>query len=312
MLESIAASPVPVGLKSGTIETTDGFKLRYAISDLGDTHKGTVCLFQGRRGSIEQDYETIKDLRARGFAVAVLDWRGQGGSQRTTANPLKGHISDFRDYETDVAAFMRQVVLPDCPPPYFALAHSFGANVVLRVLEKNVWFEACVLSAPLLGFADRRLSNPVVAGLLKLLASAGLGRLSLPGDFSVRKFDGNPLTHDRQRYQLYKEMVETNRKIDLGAPTVGWMAAAIRSNEHLMRLKGAGRFHAPVLVIAAGGDTVVSLENTRQFCRRVGDVPLVVVENARHELLMELDKFRVQFWAAFDSFMDRHASLDAA
>lgn len=307
MLGSIAASPVPDGLKSGTIETTDGFKLRYGVSNDGRALRGTVCLFQGRRGAIELDYETINDLRARGFAVALFDWRGQGLSQHLTKNRSKGHIRDFRQYETDVESFMRKVVLPDCPPPYYGLAHSLGANVLLRSLQKNTWFEACVMVAPLLGFADRRLSNVFVSSAFKLLAATGFGKLSVWGNFKKREFAGNLLTHDPNRYAIYKQMVETHPDIDLGAPTVGWMAAALQSNAYLGSLKGQGRFHAPVLMVAAGDDKVVSLDKIRRFCARVCDIPLVIVDNAYHELLMEKDSLREQFWAAFDSFMDRHA-----
>ena len=67
-------------------------------------------------------------MRARGFAVAILDWRGQGGSQRMLSDPLKGHVRDFAEYEIDVEAFMREVVLPDCPPPHYAIAHSMGGE----------------------------------------------------------------------------------------------------------------------------------------------------------------------------------------
>jgi predicted alpha/beta hydrolase len=35
----------------------------------------------------------------RGFAVAILDWRGQGLSDRALPNARKGHIYDFSEYD---------------------------------------------------------------------------------------------------------------------------------------------------------------------------------------------------------------------
>ena len=35
---------------------------------------------------IEKYFEVVGELRRRGFAVAVLDWRGQGGSSRLLRN----------------------------------------------------------------------------------------------------------------------------------------------------------------------------------------------------------------------------------
>ena len=37
----------------------------------------------------------IGELNARGFTVATFDWRGQGGSARLLADPLKAHARDF-------------------------------------------------------------------------------------------------------------------------------------------------------------------------------------------------------------------------
>lgn len=104
----------------------------------GTKRKGTVCIFPGRAEMIEKYFEVVRDLRERGFAVAVLDWRGQGGSARALADPRKGHVGDFAEFQLDLDAFMKQIVLPDCPPPYFALAHSMGARTFcVRCMRKD-------------------------------------------------------------------------------------------------------------------------------------------------------------------------------
>jgi lysophospholipase len=89
----------------------------------------------------------VRDLRDRGFAVAMIDWRGQGHSSRRLRDPRKGYVRDFSDFEVDVETFVQQVVLPDCPPPYFALAHSMGGAVMLRLAHAGKrWFDRMVLS----------------------------------------------------------------------------------------------------------------------------------------------------------------------
>ena len=77
-LVSIPANPVPDNVVAGTLKTPDGVSLRFARWAPPPGRKGTVCLFQGRAEFIEKYFETVRDLRARGFAVATLDWRGQG------------------------------------------------------------------------------------------------------------------------------------------------------------------------------------------------------------------------------------------
>ena len=124
------SNPVPEGAVAGMITTSDGVKLRFARwRPAARRSRGTVCLFQGRAEAIEKYFEVVGDLRRRGFAVATLDWRGQGGSERRLRNRRKGHVDSFAEYDRDLDAFMEQVALPDCPPPHFALAHSTGGLI---------------------------------------------------------------------------------------------------------------------------------------------------------------------------------------
>jgi len=306
-LASSTATRVPQGLKSGTIKTADGCNLRYAINCEGTGHRGTVCIFHGRRGYIERDYETVTNLTDRGFAVALLDWRGQGRSDRLLKDHSKGHIKNFAQYDADLEAFMKKVVLPDCPPPYYGLAHSTGANVLLRALQKSTWFEASVLLAPMLGFRTSRIPHALLAFVINSLTAIGLGSLSFPGDFKERRFPGNVLSHDERRFSRQVDLLKENPDLDLGGPTFGWLSAALAANKYLMSLKGSDVLLSPVLIVASGDERVVSQENIHRFSARLQGVPMVVVENAFHEVLIERDSMREQFWAAFDSFMDQHS-----
>ena len=95
----------------------DGAPLRLrALAGRDARTRAHRCLFSGRGEFIEKYFEVVADLRRRGFAVAAMDWRGQGLSQRGLANPRKGHIADFSEYDHDLLRFMKDIVLPDCPP----------------------------------------------------------------------------------------------------------------------------------------------------------------------------------------------------
>ena len=66
--------------------------MRFARFEPPAGRKGTLCVFPGRAEFIEKYFEVVRDARARGFAVAILDWRGQGLSERALANARKGHV----------------------------------------------------------------------------------------------------------------------------------------------------------------------------------------------------------------------------
>ena len=136
-LVSIPANPVPEGAVMCVLKTPDGISIRFARWPPPSDRKGTVCVFQGRIEFIEKYFEIVRDLNARGFAVATLDWRGQGLSDRMLRERRKGHIANFAEYDTDLETFMRDVVLPDCPPPLFGLANSMGAAVLIRAAARG-------------------------------------------------------------------------------------------------------------------------------------------------------------------------------
>ena len=58
----------------------------------------------GRTEPIEKYLELTGDLLARGFAVLVHDWRGQGLSQRVLPDRLAGHAAGFDAFVGDYRA----------------------------------------------------------------------------------------------------------------------------------------------------------------------------------------------------------------
>src|SRR5204863_274406 len=85
--------PIPTdGVVTGKTSTPEGVPCRFARWDTPAIGKGTVCVFTGRSEFIEKYFETVRNLRQRGFAVAVMDWRGQGHSSRQLPDRRKGHV----------------------------------------------------------------------------------------------------------------------------------------------------------------------------------------------------------------------------
>jgi lysophospholipase len=306
-LVSIPANPVPEGAVAGTIRTPDGVELRFARFAPPAGRKGTLCVLQGRAEFIEKYFEVVHDARERGFAVATLDWRGQGLSQRALRDTRKGHVRDFAEYEIDLDTFMKEVVLPDCPPPFFALGHSMGATILIRAAYRNRrWFDRVVLSAPMIDLA--RVGMPRVASAgIALSRLAGFATSYIPGGgataIASKPFAGNPLTSDPVRYARIGALIEEEPMLGLGSPTIGWTGAAFRTIKAFADPLFARKIRQPLLMIAAGQDIIVSLPAIEQFAMRLRAGAHLVVPGSRHEILMEQDRYRGQFWAAFDAFV---------
>ena len=306
-LVPIPSNPVPENVVSGTIKTPDGVELRFARWAPPAGRKGTVCVFTGRSEQIEKYFETVRDLRDRGFAVAMIDWRGQGHSSRRLRDPRKGYVRDFSDFEIDVEAFVQQVVLPDCPPPFFALAHSMGGTVLLRVAHAGKrWFDRMVLSAPMIDLPGRTTSFPVRA-LLKTMRLLGQGGRYVPGGSDrltgLDPFINNPVTSDPVRYARNAAILEEDPTLGLASPTVAWADTAFRAMHTFKGKNYPSQIRQPILMLAASSDTVVSIAAIEEFAYHLRAGSHLVIAGAKHEILQEQDRYRSQFWAAFDAFV---------
>ena len=306
-LVSIPANPVPENATAGTIKTPDGAELRFARWAPPSGRKGTVCVFTGRSEMIEKYFETVRDLRDRGFAVAIIDWRGQGHSSRRLRDSRKGYVRSFSDYELDVETFVTQVVLPDCPPPYFALAHSMGGTVLLRLAHAGKrWFDRVVLSAPMIDLPGNRTALPARL-LLRVMRIAGQGGRTVPGGSDeisrLAPFVNNPLTSDPVRYARNAAIIEEDPTLGIASPTVAWADAAFSAMMTFRGMTYPSQIRQPILMLAASSDTVVSTAAIEEFAYHLRAGSHLVIAGAKHEILQEQDRYRAQFWAAFDAFV---------
>jgi lysophospholipase len=306
-LISIPANPVPENAFTGMLKTPDGVELRFARFAPPPGRKGTVCIFQGRAEFIEKYYEMVRELRSRGFAVATIDWRGQGMSQRALRDPKKGYVESFREYETDLEVFMREIVLPDCPPPYYAIGHSMGASVLTRIAYRGYrWFDRMVLCAPLIRLGPQLLT-PYARPAVNFLNGIGMGTAYVPGGSPMvvasQPFIGNVLTSDPVRHARAAAILEAEPGLGLGSPTNAWASAAFSMMREFENVNYPGKIRQATMMIAAGRDVTVSTAAIEEFAGRLRAGSHLIIAGSRHEMMMETDRYRAQFWAAFDAFV---------
>ena len=310
-LVSLAINPVPSGAVTGTFPGYDGAPLRFARWEATRLpHRGTACLFPGRGEFIEKYFEAVAELRRRGFGVAIHDWRGQGGSVRLLSDRSRGHIGSFSAYDRDLVRFMRDQVLPDCPPPYIAIAHSMGGNILLRhAVEPGSWFERLVLCAPMIEIAPQRLKAPpaFARAYAEVTSAVGLSgtyaRGGSPAPVEMLPFEGNLLTSDRERYERNKAILTVAPELGLGSPTKGWLRAALRSCAALAVTDYPERVKIPALVFSASDDDIVSVAGIERFTAGLKVGTHIAMPGARHEILQETDDVRRRFWSAFDAYL---------
>lgn len=293
------------------IRTPDGMNLRVARYEPRATSAqgaaGTVVVCLGFAQSIEKYAEVVDELRARHFHVVVFEWRGQGLSGRMMGDPSKGHIDDFSLYERDVKAVEAQVLQPFCPRPWFALAHSMGASIVLAQAAHHASpFDRLVVCAPMIS-----LKAVPQHGLMRMAIECadliGLGSMAAPVSARQRRlidvFDGNGLTSDADHFARWQKQRAELGPHDLRAPTIGWMHAALRCMDDFANPECPRHILMPTLVFSAGADVIVERRAVERFAARLKAGRCITLPCARHEILHESAPIRALFWAGFDAFI---------
>ncbi|WP_240230657.1 alpha/beta hydrolase [Devosia lacusdianchii] len=313
-LVNIPTNPIPEGARAGFFKTSDNVQLRYALWPKSEgAHRGTICLVQGRTEFIEKYFETIADFRRRGFSVATFDWRGQGGSDRLIGNKKLGYVDKFEDYWTDLRSFHGEILLPDCPPPFYLVGHSMGGLASLHAgANDRLMFDRIFLSAPMVALDRQPLSMAGMAKVAEALSFVGLGRMPIARKAdkpaSETTFPGNPLTSDLIRYMRMVDVVKARPGLEIAAPTVRWVAAAMEAMAEANRDSFPARMRTPLLMLAAARDEVVSAAAIERLGLRMRTGRHVVIAGARHELFMENDMIRGQVFAAFDAFITEQST----
>lgn len=307
-LADLPDNPQPPGTRLVRFAAADGVALRGAVFPaLGTRSRGTVLLLHGRAEFIERFFETIRDFQVRGFTVATFDWRGQGGSQRLLKNPAKGHARGFHPYDLDLEAALEHL-MAGLPQPWWLVAHSTGGLVAIANAARLAGrIRRVVLIAPFLGLGNFHVPERLARGLAKGLHGLGLGRAWIPGG-NATPIHALPtalerLTSDPVRHARNAALSKANTDLAIGAPTIGWLAGAFRAIDRVFRPEALEAYALPTLVFACGADPVVSNAAIENFVVRTRSTDLLVIAGARHELLQERDRYREQFWAAFDAYI---------
>ena len=256
--------------------------------------RGSVVLSPGRTEFIEKYFEVIGELQARGFVVAVHDWRGQGLSDRLHSDRLRGHAGVIDEFIGDFGALLDQFE-PRLPRPWINLSHSMGsAFTTLALAGGEARFAGSIFSAPMFGLLTTPIPAGFARGATRCLNWIGQAGACVPEQPAAR------LSHDMEREGRWRGLLQACPDLEIRGFTWGWLEMAFQASGRLARTPGLGRIEGPFVVLAAGIEDLVSNAAARRLAERVKGGRFQVVEDAYHELLMETDPVRDRFWAEFD------------
>jgi lysophospholipase len=126
-----------------------------------------------------------------------------------------------------------------------------------------------------------------------------------PFVFLAREFASNHVTHDERRYRFTEAWFKADPRLSLGGPTIGWARQAVRSMSASLAPGYLERIELPLLLMTAGQDQLIDIASHAPVAARLRNAEHVTVASAKHEIMMETDLLRAQFWQAFDQLAAR-------
>ena len=284
-------------------------KLRVAFWNLSSS-KGTIFLQSGRTEFIEKYYEVISEFIDRGYAVAMMDWRGQGLSSIVSKNIRIGHIDNFKTFDDDFIKIVEECFKTRCPSPFIGFGHSMGGCLLASyfISEKNL-LEKCILCAPMVSVRANAMSRRIVK-LLGLLDYIGYGSFPMQkpswdseDGWIEEPFEDNALTTDRKRFERSFKFLKKCPELGVKGITIGWLKHALKRTNQFKKIQWNIAIKRPLLLLDATEDKLVNSHLNKEL---LGQSDLVEIKSlkSQHEIMMETDEIRDEAWKSIDNFLN--------
>ncbi len=302
----IDENPMPANGQVGYLRSRDGKLLRNGVFMPEGQPRGTIVLMTGYSEFLEKYFETIGDLTALGYCVALLEWRGHGLSDRESSVSERLHLDDFDQNVEDLEDRYDRLVRAYCPAPYFGLAHSMGGQISLRAAHKHPdWFVALAQSAPMYGiripFVFRIIHWAVTSVLIRLKNGDSWNPIDPP----MRQLDGpaiNNITHDEKRFARGDKLWRTNTRLLISGRSLGWTYTTFKTMKKTLKPAFLRAISVPLFIGTSEDELLVDNRAHQQVLAHVQNGRGKFYPKARHELLMEKDATRQAFIADVEAF----------
>ena len=283
-------------------------KLRVAFWNL-DSSKGTIILQSGRTEFIEKYYEVVSEFIERGFAVAMMDWRGQGLSSRKASNKRIGHIDKFETYDQDLIKVVNECFKSNCPEPFVGFGHSMGGCLMTSYfISSESILSKCILCAPMVSVRANAVSRRIVS-LLGVFENFGLGAFPMQkpawdddSGWQEESFLENALTTDEERFRRTFKFLSQFPDLGIKGITVGWLKHALKRTNDFKSMDWSSAIKRPLLLLDATNDKLVNSSLNKELLGQ-SDLTTIVSLESQHEIMMEKDEIRKKAWEAIDQFL---------
>src|SRR5215472_6765262 len=166
----------PAGWQWDHMTNADGAQLRYGHAEPNGRAHGIIVITPGYASPAEEFFETARDFLHAGYAVWILDRRGQGGSDRWPDLGQRAYLTSLATETRDLDQFSALVKAKTQGAPLFLVGESLGGLIGIGLLHDDPEaFRAAAFSSPAIDFQTGNLPKGGVRVLTSFLSSIGFG-----------------------------------------------------------------------------------------------------------------------------------------
>lgn len=279
----------------------------YCVHHKADHSRGTVIISHGFTETAGKYEECIFYFLRMGLDTYCIEHCGHGRSYRLTKDPSLVHVDRYERYVQDLLFLAEYVRKEMKPGPLILYGHSMGGGIgAAAAAERPEFFSCLILSSPMIQPETRPVPWIFAEMTAALYAAAGKEMSYVAGQTPYQggeRFEDSAAV-SRARFEYYQKKREADPLYQMSAPSYGWLLAAAKLKHFLMR-EGWRRLRMPVLVFQAEKESFVSNRAMERFVTKVnryGNVSLVRVTGAKHEIYNSAEKVLRKYWGRIEQF----------
>lgn len=288
-----------------------GKQIRYGHAEPVGEKIGTVVMTTGYADFMEVYHETMHDYLDRGYAVWMMDWAGQGGSDKNSPKTMR-----IEEHLTDLKKFRHSVIQDIQDKPIILSSHSMGGLISLHYLQRQQGdFNFAILATPLVKSAMNPIARCFVKELFNVAVHLGFGHHTAKN----RKAVINELKAEREsirkenpvRMDLHKKFVKANKGLIAEEPCISMVSSLFSLAETIRDEKLLKSIHTPILLFAAGRDGVIDNTAIKRAGELLPNGQHIFIDDAIHNIWLERPHIRQELWNHIDNFLTaQHRNFD--
>ena len=263
---------------------------KYFIQD--HLEKGAIVISDGRTEAVVKYKEVIFDLFNNGYSVYIHDHRGQGFSDRMIVDADMGYVDEFEYYIDDMKLFYDKFVTPHNHKHIYLLAHSMGGAIAATYLEHYPNdFESVAFSSPMLGLSfPNCLAVKILTGDDPEYAKGNTNY-----EEGIENFEENSLTGSKIRFDRMHNIFDEFPNARLGGATYQWVNKSCKQFNIIF--DNISNIETPLILFSGEDEQIVAPSSHNDFVDELKSLGKkaegYLIENAKHELLIERDQIRI-------------------